>query len=170
MDEGATTRAGVSTMLELVGHEIAVDVIAREEHLRYPLYVAALEIIAPDREREMLSIVLADPEPAMGLSAALRFLDRIGASRSASELAAWRRAHADLLDRDDFLARRGDEWCWFAEVREGRAVLTSELGEASDWLQRRMSEEVSSQEVLAVLETHGRTKQIRNVAARRRGS
>jgi hypothetical protein len=67
----------LEVILDVLGRRADSERLARDEHLRLSLYTDALEAVHPDREREILSIVLADPDPVMGASAVLAYVDRV---------------------------------------------------------------------------------------------
>jgi hypothetical protein len=54
------------------------------------------------------------------------------------------------------------EWSLYREITIGLPWTAETLVAASDWLQRKVSEDSSSPEALAVLATSGHTRRIRN--------
>ena len=103
-----------------------------------------------DDDAALLDALLAEPDRMSGEAALTSLVDgRIGA--------------------DTFVARRVREWALFKTLAEGGPVDTAALEAASNWLQRKVTEESGSAAALTALGRIGRTKKLRNEAKTRAG-
>jgi len=141
------------------------DSLASDEHLRYDFYLKAFALAPPPDDRTLLSVVLRDPDHAMGEAAAVAFVRRQAQQHASYQsFASWAAGVSDITRSRAFLSGRIQEWSEFKQVMETRHLSSDSLNQFSDWLQRRLSEEAESPEVLATLAESGRTKRIRNTA------
>ncbi len=145
-----------------------IDRLLNDEHERIALYVSALATVTAERERELVALVLRDPDHPAARSAVCYHIDtRAPQLRTTSAITAWAATLADLVAHDSFLCRRIEDWRLFADVVKGRPVALHALSAATPWMQRKLAEEASSLSVLAVLAETGLTKKIRNIAGHR---
>jgi hypothetical protein len=141
------------------------DSLANDEHLRYDFYFKALTLAAPPDDRTLLSVVLRDPDHAMGEAAAVEFVRRQAQQHvSYQSFVSWAAGVSDITRSQAFLSRRVQEWSEFKQIMETRHLSSDSLSQFSDWLQRKLSQEAESPEVLATLAESGRTKRVRNTA------
>ncbi|GGP66685.1 nuclear transport factor 2 family protein [Saccharothrix coeruleofusca] len=136
------------------------------EHARYEAHQRVLAAAVPFADRDVIAAVLADADSAMAESAVAAHIGRIAAT--GVDFASWASTVRPLLSGRAFLLRRLDEWCLFDEVRKGVVPEEERLRSASDWLQRKISAEAVSPDLLELLATTSRTKRVRAEAARRR--
>jgi hypothetical protein len=83
---------------------------------------------------------------------------------SPAAFGAWAETIRPLVEGREFLQRRIAEWTMYRAVMDGATPETEQIRNASDWLQRKLTEDVSSGPVLDVLAEVGRTKRVRNTA------
>src|SRR5439155_20677257 len=113
-------RDNLVKMLDLLERHDDVDELARDEHRRYALYLDALTAVPPDREREVLAVVLEDPDVTMRESAVAVHIDRSAARRvDAADFSLWYESFRDLFAESPFVRRRGDEWLIAKELQAG---------------------------------------------------
>jgi hypothetical protein len=142
--------------------------LERDEHARYQFYIEALSVVTPENERQLIEALLRDPDRAMKTAAIVDQVDRKGASLpTAEQFATWEGTFHDLVDEYPFVVRRIEEWQLFKQISEDDVSKLSALPDASDWLQRKVAEESSSQPTLELLAEAGRTKRVRNMANQR---
>jgi hypothetical protein len=146
------------------------DALVDDEHARYEFYVKVFALAPPPDDRMLLCAVLRDPDHAMGGAAAVEFV-RQRAQRHVSyrSFDSWA-ASLSGIQEGSFLARRIEEWSEFKRIMESGRLSVDSLDGFSDWLQRKLSDEADSAEVLASLAEFGRTKRIRNTAKQRLGA
>ena len=70
----------------------------------------------------------------------------------------------------EFLHRRIRDWTLYLDIRSGHTPTSTELAEASNWMQRILAEESTSPSVLTLLAETGRTRKTRNIATNRASS
>ena len=161
-------RDKLAELLATLGREDDPDEVAIDEHQRYELYREALAGSTPNRERELMAIVLADPDTAMRDSAIVAHIDRSAAPRTdIADFMQWYGSVRDLLDRSPFARRRGEDWLIVKEAESGDDMQNLDVENWSDWLQRKLSEETPSLNVLRSLAESGRSRRIRSTAHRR---
>lgn len=142
-----------------------IDQLVQDEHARYQLYLEALALSSPMEERELIATILRDPDSVMAQAAIVAHVDRRASFPSSRQsFSAWAEQIADLVCQHSFLLRRIKEWVLFKAIQAGETDGIESLGDASDWLQRKLSEEATSRAVLEKLAKVGRTKRVRNVA------
>ena len=101
----------------------------------------------------------------MAHSAVIGHLDHRAASLGPGEaFADWSRRIAPVLQGHDLPERRLVEWSLLKGIESGQPWNTSDLIEASNWLQHKLAEHTGPREALAVLAENGRTNRIRNTA------
>ena len=140
------------------------NTLLTDEHARYDFYTKAFALAPPPDDRTLISAVLRDPDHAMGQAAAVELArQRAQQNSSYQSFVSWA-ASLPSIQEGSFLSRRIKEWAEFKRVIEGGHLSPDSLDGFSDWLQRKLSDEVGSPEVLAALAEFGRTKRIRNTA------
>ncbi|MGC1282175.1 MAG: hypothetical protein WA895_04500 [Streptosporangiaceae bacterium] len=145
-----------------------LNALVSDEHERYEFYTKAFVLAPPPDDRTLLSLVLRDPDRAMGEAAAVEFINRQARQHASYQsFVSWAATVSGIIQGRDFLVRRIQEWSEFKSVIEGARLSRDSLEHFSDWLQRKLSDEAGSQEVLATLAEFGRTKRIRNTAKQR---
>ena len=148
--------------------DVVVEGLAHDEHARYQFYLHALSVAPVASERELIATILRDPDRIMAEAAVVGHIDRrASVLHSAKSFAEWGAQIRDLVDPGGFIARRLNEWELFKRVMAGETDSVDSLTDASDWLQRKVSEEAVTPEVLAKLAEYGRTKRVRNIAKSR---
>lgn len=161
-------RADLVEALRVADRADDPDALAEDEHERYRLYLDALERVPREDERRLLFIVSRDPDRTMRESAIAAHVDAVAAAITrADAFRAWTRSIEDILRQSAFVQRRVEDWLLAKDLLEDDRRSLDGMLEASDWLQRKLSQESSSGRVLAALASHGRTGRIRNTAARR---
>ena len=139
-----------------------LNALVSDEHERYEFYTKAFVLAPPPDDRTLLSLVLRDPDRAMGEAAAVEFINRQARQHASYQsFVSWAATVSGVIQSRDFLVRR------IQSVIEGGRLSPDSLEHFSDWLQRKLSDEAGSQEVLATLAEFGRTKRIRNTAKQR---
>lgn len=83
---------------------------------------------------------------------------------------SWAGTVSDITSGHDFLCGRISEWADFKRITEDGHISDAFFDSSSDWLQRKLSEELTSAEALAKLADRGRTRRVRNTAQRRLSS
>jgi hypothetical protein len=157
--------------LSIVGREPDhLAELVSDEHRRWTLYLEAFAVVPEEQERELLKAVLDDPDRPMRDSAVGTYVDNVATTLSSrGQMSDWLSSIQDLLALSPFASRRAEEWLLVKDAEEGNdARVISELPSGSDWLQRKLSEESTSEEILSVLSTEGRTKRIRSTAEKRK--
>ena len=140
----------------------------RSGHDRYQFYLEVIALARPPEDAALLRVVLRDPDPVMGESAALQFVEKkAGQHSSCVAFTSWAQTVSDITSDRDFLSRRIREWSEFKRIMEGASISDDFFDASSDWLQRKLSEELTSEESLAKLAEFGRTKRIRNTSQQR---
>jgi hypothetical protein len=71
---------------------------------------------------------------------------------------------APVVEDHELLRRRLEEWALFKAIAGENAWSTSDLTNASNWLQRKVAERAHSSRALATLAEHGRTNRVRATA------
>jgi hypothetical protein len=135
------------------------------EHARYRGYLHALSQVSDADEPALLAEVLADPDRTVAEAAVIGHLDRRAAALDHGEsFTAWSRRIAGVLHTRALPERRLQEWTLLKSIDAAHPWSTTDLIEASDWLQHRIAEHTASRQALTVLADQGRTKRIRNTA------
>lgn len=162
-------REVVEVMLPVAGPKSAdVDDLLLDEHLRYRFYLDALAQADSVAEAEFISLVLADPDKVMAEAAVVNQVDRRAAEfDSAASFTAWVTQILDRAAGFPFLERRVREWEIYRRLSDGDTVGVDVLRDSSDWLQRKLAVDATSNAVLRSLAEFGRTKRVRNVARSR---
>lgn len=138
----------------------------RDEHVRFAAYLDLLGRVAESDEADVVGSVLADPDRTMSQSAVLRHLDRRAAGLCGGPAyEPWARTMTRAVAGRPFLARRLREWSLFRAVALGLPRRPEDLLAASDRLQLKAAAGTCTA-ARAVLADGGRTKRIRNTAAR----
>lgn len=140
------------------------------EHGRFARYLASLEAVAETDEAELVATVLQDEDTPMAQSVVVRHVDRRAAELLAeSRFTTWAHSVSAVITEYDFLNRRLQEWSLLRAITVGDVWAPVELTTASDWCQRTVTsvEVAIAPEALALLAEHGRTRRVRNAAARR---
>jgi hypothetical protein len=142
--------------------------LVNDEHARYDFYIKAIAMAPPPDDSTLLRVVLRDPDRAMGEAAAIELITR-RAQRHTSHrsFASWAATVSDAAQNRMFLSKRIQEWSEFKRITESGRLSPDSLEQFSDWLQRKISEDADSAEVLATLAELGRTKRIRNISKQR---
>ncbi|MFF5703026.1 hypothetical protein ACFY7H_11045 [Streptomyces sp. NPDC012794] len=119
-------------------------------------------------EAAAVAEVLRDRDPVMAQSAVVTHLDRRAVRLlPGTAFHDWARALHRVLDGHAFPARRLREWTLLKAVEAGGEWSRAELAAASDWCQRTAARSPAPDEALALLAASGRTRGVRNAAARR---
>jgi len=134
------------------------------EHVRFAAYLHVLEQVTDD-ELSLVAEILTDPDPEMAQSAVVRYLewravDLIDSPRYPS----WSRAMVSVVEGRPFLVQRLHEWSLFRAAALAHRWDPSALTESSEWLQRRIVENLDSSDALTVLAESGRTIRVRTTA------
>ncbi|AUI59427.1 hypothetical protein B1H26_19410 [Amycolatopsis sp. BJA-103] len=138
------------------------------EHARYERHRLALAAVTEHDEAALVGAVLDDPDRVMAEAAIAGHIDaRAAALHPLPSYPAWSETIAELIEDRPFLVRRLGEWTLFRAIALGDPWQAEDLTEATDWLQRKVSDSSASAEALAVLAERGRTKRVRNAAARK---
>lgn len=139
------------------------------EHARYADHLQALRRVEPADEERLIRAVLTDPDLTMARSAVLHHLDR-----SATELhrtpayEPWSESMTRATAADPFLTTRLQEWTLLRAITLSHPWHPSALTEASNWLQRKLTESPDTPTpALTLLAEHGRTRKVRNTARTR---
>lgn len=160
-----TLRGDLETISSMVRSRRDIASMERDEHERYQLYVEALSVVSPADERRLIETVLKDPDRAMKTAAVVNHIDRKASSLpTAAGLAEWASAILEPVAGYDFVVRRIEEWILFKRISENNVEELPALREATDWLQRKVADESTSQPALELLADAGRTKRVRNAA------
>ncbi|MCX5380010.1 hypothetical protein [Streptomyces sp. NBC_00091] len=140
----------------------------RWRYARHLDRLAAAGAAGAAAEAGAVAEVLRDADPVMAQSAVVTHLDR-RALRLApgAGFHDWARALRRVLDGHAFPARRLREWTLLKAIGAGGEWSPEELAAASDWCQRTASQSRAGDEALALLAASGRTRRVRNAAARR---
>ncbi|KAA8877215.1 hypothetical protein F3087_45295 [Nocardia colli] len=141
-----------------------------EEHLRYRQHQQNLAAATDTTEPELVATVLRDPDSAMAESAVSAHLDiraaqliQLGADR----FDQWADAIAEQITAHDFLTRRLHEWTLLKSITLNHSWSPDELRTATDWLQRKAADTITTPDALTLLAEQGRTRRVRNTAAHR---
>lgn len=138
-----------------------------DEHVRFTLYVDALARVSSDTERELLLLIGEDPDVSMRDSAVITYVERKADQFAAADMfSSWLDELGETLGVFPVAHKRVSDLLLFKMIEETREPPGASL-RAGEWLQRKLSEESRSLDVLAVLAEAGRTKRIRHAAARR---
>jgi hypothetical protein len=138
------------------------------EHARFHGYIRALSQVAGADERDLVRTVLTDPDHAVAQSAVIRHIDRMSEHLGSDErYAQWHGRIAPVVEGHELLRRRLQEWALFKAIVGENAWSTSDLADASNWLQRKVAERAHSPRALATLAEHGRTNRVRATARSR---
>lgn len=151
-------RSGLTRLAQALGFSGDLG----DEHVRWALYQEALRQGALDL---LLLAVAEDPDHVMAAGAVVGALEQVlpgERGRWASVTTGWSTA--------DFVARRAGELDVLESVSrtvggDGSPAVEEDVGDWSDWLQRRASVPATRAEVLEVLAERGRTRRIRHTAA-----
>lgn len=139
-----------------------------DEHVRFAGYRKAFDEVAPADAAALVAHVLTDADAAMASGAVCEYLDRRAAELlTGSGCSAWRLEMTVAVGRNDFLARRLDEWSLLRAMTVSEPWDVERLLAASNWLQLRTAEESMAVAALEVLAERGRTRRIRNIATSR---
>jgi hypothetical protein len=163
-----TTATDLEALCSETGLDRDVSALMRDEHNRYQFYLQVIALAPPPEGRALLGVFLRDPDPVMGESAALQFVEnKAGQHSSCAAFTSWAQTVSDITSDRDFLSRRIREWSEFKRIMEAGSTGDDFFETSSDWLQRKLSEELTSEEPLAKLAELGRTKRIRNTSQQR---
>jgi hypothetical protein len=163
-----TTAGELEALCSETGLDRDVSALMRDEHDRYRFYTEVIALAPPPEDAALLSVFLRDPDPVMGESAALQFVEKkAGQQSSYAAFTSWAQTVSGITSDRDFLSRRIREWSEFKRIMEGGSIGDDFFDASSDWLQRKLSEELTSAEPLAKLAELGRTKRIRNTSQQR---
>ena len=138
------------------------------EHARFHAYLGALAEVSGAEECDLVSSILKDPDQIMAEAAVIRHLDRRAASLDEEDQHAdWCRRIAPTLRGHELLERRVREWSLLKAISAGWDWSVADLVAASDWLQRKTSQQSNTRTALTVLAGQGRTRRVRNAARSR---
>lgn len=138
------------------------------EHARFHGYIRALSQVDDADERDLVRTVLTDPDHAVAQSAVIRHIDRTAEHLGSDErYAQWHERIAPVVQGHELLRRRLEEWALFKAIVGEKAWSTSDLADASNWLQRKVADRAHSPRALATLMEHGRTNRVRATARSR---
>lgn len=157
--------AGPTTTARPPEQAVATD---RWRYARHLDRLAAAGAAGVAGEAEVVAEVLRDRDPVMAQSAVVTHLDRRAVRLPpGAAFHDWARALHRVLDGHAFPARRLREWTLLKAVEAGGEWSRAELAAASDWCQRTAAQSPAPDEALALLAASGRTRRVRNAAARR---
>ncbi|MGE7383900.1 hypothetical protein ACQKM2_00170 [Streptomyces sp. NPDC004126] len=140
----------------------------RWRYARHLDRLAAAVVAGAAGEAAVVAEVLRDRDPVMAQSAVVTHLDRRAVRlRPGAAFQDWARALHRVLDGHAFPDRRLREWTLLKAVEAGAGWSRAELAAASDWCQRTAAQSPAPDEALALLAASGRTRRVRNTAARR---
>ena len=138
------------------------------EHARFHGYIRALSQVADADERDLVRTVLTDPDHAVAQSAVIRHIDRTAEHLGSGErYTQWHERIAPVVQGHVLLRRRLEDWALFKAIADENAWSTSDLADASNWLQRKVADRAHSPRALATLTEHGRTNRVRATARSR---
>jgi hypothetical protein len=147
---------------------IDIDALLRDEHARYAFYLKVIALAPPPDDRKLLSVILDDPDKAMGEAAAVELVgNKAHRKLSYQSFSRWADSVSDIVRDHEFLSRRIREWSDFKRIMETGTIDSTLLSNSSDWLQRKLSETTDSIQVLEKLAEKASTKRIRNSAKQR---
>jgi hypothetical protein len=139
-----------------------------DEHVRYRLYLSALQGRTFESDMEVLQVVATDPDRAMAEAVFVHQLEAVAKSAaSARQFHEWLEAHFVLLSNFDFAHRRAAEWLTCLKIEEDHDSVEIDLSGMSDWLQRRLASNSSSRKIVGDLAASGRTQRVRAEASER---
>ncbi|MFJ3879008.1 hypothetical protein ACIPW5_16250 [Streptomyces sp. NPDC090077] len=157
--------AGPTTAARPPEQAVAAD---RSRYARHLDRLAAAGAAGAAAEAVVVAEVLRDRDPVMAQSAVVTHLDRRAVRlRPGAAYQDWARALRGALVGHPFPARRLGEWTLLKAVEAGGEWSRTELAAASDWCQRTAALSPAPDEALALLAASGRTRRVRNDAARR---
>ncbi|RSS56272.1 hypothetical protein EF912_14340 [Streptomyces sp. WAC07061] len=140
----------------------------RWQYARHLDRLAAAGAAGVAGEAAVVAEVLRDRDPVMAQSAVVTHLDRRAVRlRPGAGFQDWARALHRVLDGHAFPDRRLREWTLLKAVEAGAEWSRAELAAASDWCQDTAARSPAPDEALALLAASGRTRRVRNAAARR---
>ena len=120
-------------------------------------------------ERELLASILADPYPAMAQSALLNLIaSKAHVIADATVYERWFESVRPDVAHIPLAVAEAEGQILFLRVMEGEDVPLSAILEATNRIQERLAHSATSDEVLAALEEHGRTRAVRYYARSRR--
>ena len=162
-------RSDIEKILAITSASVTdTNQIMNDEHARYQTYTDSLSLASPSEEHELIVAVLRDPDSVIAEAAVANHIDRQASILcSRSSYSAWTAQVVDLMSQHNFLIRRMEEWKLFKEIMEVGIGNVDALRNASDWLQRKVSQDAVSRAVLEKLAEIGRTKRVRNLASSR---
>ncbi|MEV6559091.1 hypothetical protein AB0M22_25480 [Nocardia sp. NPDC051756] len=140
------------------------------EHLRYQQHMQNLAAVSATAEPELVATVLRDPDKAMAESAVSGHLDIRAAQLiqlGTHDFDQWAHAIAEQITGHDFLTRRLHEWTLLKSITLNHPWTPDDLRTATDWCQRKAADTTTTPTALTLLAEQGRTRQVRNTAARR---
>lgn len=139
---------------------------SREDHVRYGIYLRALQELPPNDDLEVLSIVALDPDRSMSGAVVVHRIDAVAdVLQSLADFEEWVRSHEAWIDGNRFAERRVDEWQAVKKILESGTFDGFSTEEMTDWMQRKLAETTESSTVLDKLAEEGRTKRIRKIAS-----
>lgn len=168
-------RADLAALFDAAGlTDVDLDATVADEHARSAAYRRVIAAAVAPNPRDLAAVLARDPEPLTAKTALADLVDHLAKTATdssefrqrAAEIAAETEQLAPARDRQ-FLRQRVLDWELWLATENGQTPSAASLSSASDWMQRRLADFSSSQQVLALLGEHGRTKKIRNTAANR---
>jgi hypothetical protein len=146
-----------------------INALVSDEHGRYEFYIKAFALAPPPDDRTLLCTVLRDPDRQWVRQQPLNLLSAASSTTCLLRgLSSVGRPFSGISQSQDFLSRRIQEWSEFKRMMDGVRVSLDSLGDMSNWLQRKLSDEVEPSETLAELIEFGRTRRIRDTAKQHR--
>jgi hypothetical protein len=152
-------------------------VLAEDDHPRYGLFQTAIGCVLgvwthpalPHLEQDLLALITSDPDHAMSQAAIVYLVDcksyELDESRA---YARWLESIRDAIATFEVAVTRGREWILVKQVLEGVEVPLDQILSGTIHLQEQLTQQASSDSVLAALEADGRTRKVRYDAAARR--
>jgi hypothetical protein len=161
--------------------DVDIDKAVEDEHVRCSAYLRVLSVLAAaprrDRDREVVSTILRDPEESVAKTAVAALVDSIAMkTEDPADFRQWAAGLTPEIERltadehRNFLHSRIQDWTIYLSILTDRTPAAAEMAGLTDWMQRKIATESTSPPVLAMLAETGSTRKIRNIARNRAGS
>jgi hypothetical protein len=168
MNKSDLMHDALAQLLVHVPRDWGIHELTADEHKRYSLYKDALASMSPESEADVLHAIQLDPDRVMSQAAIVEYLDREAQRhRTLPDYDDWLARSKESLEGFEFAVRRAQEWRLLKALDAGDRDQVAQLRDASDWLQRKVSEGTQLLEALTALSQDGRTKRIRHMAGQR---
>jgi hypothetical protein len=157
---------------------LAAILAVEDEHERWAAYRQVIAAAAADDDRSgdraLVAAFLRDPVDLVAKSAIVELVDAIAMKTTdPAEFRRWTSELAPELDRladghREFVWQRVRDWSLYLAIETGHDPTTTELNEATHFMQRFLADRSTSRAALDMLGEMGRTKKIRNIAKNRK--